>query len=299
MERVIPTHTVLLSGKKTIRLNHDKRVTCLHGENKVMVILRPANISKLNCRLNHSTRSISIKGKNTRRKRSMISSNTHSTVQLFTLFHKRKHRFEKVFSLLYIICLTLINMIFKILSSICKVSRVNSDLLNSICHHESNLGLEVHICTKRDIISLLEQTFTNLHGSICLTLSLNSDSDEIKSFISTSHDLINGRFDIGGVGGSHCLAYNWVFGSEFDGSAFDSACRSAHDGVKVCAIFLDGSEDFIACSRLDGVCPVYISVGGRVVGHVKGRYRWYLSHRSRERLNIFSGEEGNCCHSER
>lgn len=64
-----------------------------------------------------------------------------------------------------------------------------------------------------------------------------------------------------------------MFRSEFDGSAFDSACLSAHDGVKVCAIVLDGSEDFITCSRLDGGCPCYFRVGFSVVG-LSGRGGW-------------------------
>mmetsp|Transcript_9732 Transcript_9732/g.18271 ORF Transcript_9732/g.18271 Transcript_9732/m.18271 type:complete len:238 (-) Transcript_9732:219-932(-) len=236
-----------------------------------MIILRPANIRKFNRRFHHSTGSISIKRQNTRRKRTMICSNTHGAVQLFTFLNQRKHGIEQILPLLHIIIFRLINLFFKILPSICKVSRIDPNLLHRIRNHECNLGLKMHIRTKRNVIALLKQPFTNLHGCIRLTLSLNGNPHKIKSLIRTSHDLLNRFLHVGSIGSGHGLSNNGMIRSEFDRATFDRTSFSAHDGVKVLAVVGDGSEDFVTCSRFDRGGPLYVCVDGRVVRHSEGR----------------------------
>mmetsp|Transcript_26501 Transcript_26501/g.37214 ORF Transcript_26501/g.37214 Transcript_26501/m.37214 type:complete len:224 (-) Transcript_26501:549-1220(-) len=132
---VIPSKAVHFSSQKTITLDHNKRVTGLHGKDKVVEILGPTNVCKFNGGLNHTTRSITIIRKNARTQGTVIGTNTHATIEFFALFNKRVHRFHEIRTFHDVVLFTFIYFFFEIFLSVSKVTRIDTDLFNGFSNH--------------------------------------------------------------------------------------------------------------------------------------------------------------------
>mmetsp|Transcript_1500 Transcript_1500/g.2118 ORF Transcript_1500/g.2118 Transcript_1500/m.2118 type:complete len:318 (-) Transcript_1500:318-1271(-) len=210
VKRIVPAQTVLFGSQQPIRLDHNKRVASLHRKDEVVEILASANIREFDCRFYHTTGSVSVKRKNARRKGPVVGSNSHAAVQLLALFDQWVHSFDQILSFLSIVIFRFVYFFCEILSSICKVSRVDTDFFQGFGDHQGYFGLEVHIGTKRNIVSLFEEPLSNRQGCVRFSSSLHCDTDQVKALISATHHFLDGGVDVGCVGRGHRLTNNRV-----------------------------------------------------------------------------------------
>ena len=104
MQGVVPAELVHLCGEHPIRLHHDQRVGGLHREEEVVVVVLPADLSELNRRLYHAARRVAPIGHDSRRKGAMVSTDSHSAVEVLALLDQRC---EELFDV-YGVCLKLL-----------------------------------------------------------------------------------------------------------------------------------------------------------------------------------------------
>ena len=156
MHRIIPSKTVHLSSQESVALYHNHGVASFHGENKVVIVLASADISKLESRLHHTTGSITVIRKDTRREGAVVGSDSHATIQFLAFLHQWNHCLDKVSTLLEIFFFCFVNPFVKVLGTIGKVPGVDTNFFYSFSDSNCDFWLEVHISTKWYIVPLFE-----------------------------------------------------------------------------------------------------------------------------------------------
>ena len=181
----------------------------------------------------------------------MIGPDPHTTLQTFAFFHQRCHGIQQITTLRKIIFFRFVHVFFKIFASIGKVTRVDTDLFHSIGHEQCYNWLEMHVRTQWNVVSFLEQTFTNLGGSVRFTFSLDGNTDQIKSLIGTPHNLFNSCIHIGCIGSSHGLTNDRMIRSKIDRTACDGPRLASDHLVQIFAILANRTVHAFTFSGID------------------------------------------------
>ena len=249
MQWIIPSQSILLGRQETIGLYHDEWITRLHGKDKVVIIETATDIGKFQGRFDHTAGSIPIKGQDAGRQRAVIGPDPHTPIQFLTFLDQGFQGLDQVGPFTEIIFFRFVNLFLKIFASVGKVSWIDAYLFHRVRHHEGHDGLKVHIGTEWNGISLLKQTVPYFHTRIRLSLALYRNADQIKALIGTTHDLLDGRLDIGGIRGGHGLSDNGMVGTKIDGTASDGTRLTTLDRVQIFTIFVNGAVETLPIAR--------------------------------------------------
>lgn len=83
------------------------------------------------------------------------------------------------------------HLLFKRLAAIDKVARIDADLLDSICHDQSDLGLEVHVGAQRYVVTPRIKALTNLEARLRILHPHDSEAHKVETLIRASDDLFD------------------------------------------------------------------------------------------------------------
>mmetsp|Transcript_24348 Transcript_24348/g.52540 ORF Transcript_24348/g.52540 Transcript_24348/m.52540 type:complete len:208 (+) Transcript_24348:901-1524(+) len=205
MQGIVPAETVLLCSEKPVRLHHDERVGGLHREEKVVVVELPADVGKLDGRLDHAARRVAVEGEDARGERAVVGADAHGAVERLALFHERSEGVDEEVSLLEEVVVGLVDHLFERLAAVDKVARVDPDLLDRVGHDERDLGGEVHVGADWNVIPLLVERLADAMARLGVLHAHNGHADEVEALISATHDLVGRALDVGGEGRRHRL----------------------------------------------------------------------------------------------
>mmetsp|Transcript_13680 Transcript_13680/g.27209 ORF Transcript_13680/g.27209 Transcript_13680/m.27209 type:complete len:200 (+) Transcript_13680:2464-3063(+) len=196
MDGISPPLLVLFCHEEPIGLRHDDRVGGLHGEDEVVEVILSADLRKFLGRLHHSSGSIAIEGEDTRTQGTMVCSDSDGSLVLFASLQKGDKQLLDSLPPLFEIVPSVKNLFLKFLHTVRKVPGVHPNLLECIRHQERHLRVEVDICHKRDIVSLLKEPFPDLHARLCLLIPLHRQPAKVCACIRNSHHLIYTTLDV-------------------------------------------------------------------------------------------------------
>jgi len=204
----------------------------------------------------------------------VIGTDAHAAVETLALLDEGEHGLYQIFTFQDVVILGFVNLLLKVLPSIGEVTRIDPDLLHGIGNELGHDGLEVHIGTKGNIVTLLEKSVADLGGGIRLPLTLDGNPNEIESLIGTAHNLLDGSIDVGRGRRRHGLPNDGMVGTELNRAAFDRTGLATCNAVQILAVLTEGTQLIVSIARFDGRGPQNVG-GGCWVGsrHVKGRRR--------------------------
>mmetsp|Transcript_4026 Transcript_4026/g.12364 ORF Transcript_4026/g.12364 Transcript_4026/m.12364 type:complete len:207 (-) Transcript_4026:382-1002(-) len=188
-----------------------------------MVIVLAANSRKFKRRLNHTSWGIPVSGQSTCRQRSMVGADAHGNVVLFALQNQWREHFFNFIEFRLVFLVRFVQDILEFLSTVGKVTRVHSNLVQAIRHRHRDFWREVDIGNDRSGVATLQQLILNLLARFRFLHTLNSNSDHFGSGVGASHDFVHRRVHISRIRSRHRLFHNRVIRANFHVTDLDSS----------------------------------------------------------------------------
>ena len=236
MQRVVPALLVHFAGEQAVRLHHDERVGCLHGEDEVVVVVLAADARKLKGALDHALGRVAEVRERPCAEASVVGSDANRASHFLALEHERRERLLDVVELALVVRGVLVGDFLELLASVGVVSRVDSDLLEGVRHLERRLGVEVDVRDERRVVSILEESVSNFHRRFRLPESLHGDAHHLRASVRASLRLVDCGLHVSGVCGEHGLFDDGVFGSHLDVPDGDGSRLSPKGSRRVVAV---------------------------------------------------------------
>mmetsp|Transcript_44841 Transcript_44841/g.71975 ORF Transcript_44841/g.71975 Transcript_44841/m.71975 type:complete len:257 (+) Transcript_44841:582-1352(+) len=230
-----------------------------------------ADARKLKGGLHHAVGGVAVAGQRARAEGTVVGADAHGDAILLTLEHQRREDLLDFVQLGVVLRIRLIQDVFKFLTPIGEVARVDADFIEALCDGQSHLGREVNIGDEGGGVAICHEPPLDLRTRLGLHHALHRDAHHLRPGISALLHLGDGSFNVAGVGGGHGLADDGVLAAQLHVPHHHSPGGAAERLVVRLAVQALGQQQ-LAVNRGRHLLDVDLALGGGR-GHQQGGAR--------------------------